>query len=97
MRDPLSRDVARRRGEKIPTLSLGRSPYNPQFRTLAAVSSDLLSRLKDAERSLSKISTAAAENDDTEMMANVSKGNAAVASIKKAAQVLRDVTSDLGD
>ena len=41
---------------------------------------------------LSKISTAAAEADDTEMMSKVSKGNAAVASIKKAAKVLGDIT-----
>lgn len=90
MNDPLSRDVARRRGEQVPTLSLAN--YNPQFRTLAAVERDLLSRLKDAEKMLSKISTAAAEADDTEMMSKVSKGNAAVASIKKAAQVLGDIT-----
>lgn len=91
MRDPLSRDVARRRGEQVPTLSLAN--YNAQFRTLGAVANDLLSRLRDAEKMLSKISTAAAEDDDTEMMSNVSKGNAAVASIKKAAIVLRDITS----
>lgn len=90
MSDPLSRDVARRRGEQVPTLSLAN--YNPQFRTLGAVANDLLSRLRDAEKMLSKISTAAAEDDDTEMMSNVSKGNAAVASIKKAALVLRDIT-----
>lgn len=88
MNDPLSRDVSRRRGEQVPTLSLAVSRYAGPLRTVTAIAKELTGRVSDLEKSLSKLSNIASESDDTEMQSQVTKGNAAVAAMRKAASTL---------